>query len=141
MSWCTSARSATTYSRSRKMIRQGTRWPSSWWHSRIMFGQAMAATSQRSARNVTAKRDCCPACLMQNTLHSVIVVSSFRLVREAVRALIERDQTFHVIAEAEDRTDTLRVVTDLRPDLVLFDLDPDYAATIETIRLLIRNRP
>jgi len=78
---------------------------------------------------------------MQNTLHSVIVVSSFRLVREAVRALIERDQTFHVIAEAEDRTDTLRVVTDLRPDLVLFDLDPDYTATTETIRQLIRNRP
>jgi DNA-binding NarL/FixJ family response regulator len=58
-----------------------------------------------------------------------------------VRALIERDQAFHVIAEAEDRTDTLRVVSDLRPDLILFDLDPDYVARIETIRLLIRNRP
>jgi DNA-binding NarL/FixJ family response regulator len=72
---------------------------------------------------------------------SIIVVSTFRLVREAVRALIERDQAFHVIAEAEDRTETLRVVSDLRPDLILFDLDPDYAATIETIRLLIRDRP
>ena len=74
-------------------------------------------------------------------MHSVILVSSFRLVREAVRALIERDQTFHVIAEAEDRTDTLRVVSDLRPDLILFDLDPDYATRIETIRLIIRTRP
>ena len=74
-------------------------------------------------------------------MHSVILVSSFRLVREAVRALIERDQTFHVIAEAEDRTDTLQVVSDLRPDLILFDLDPDYATRIETIRLLIRTRP
>src|SRR6185503_5685763 len=33
------------------------------------------------------------------------------------------------------------VVSDLRPDLILFDLDPDYATRIETIRLIIRTRP
>lgn len=75
------------------------------------------------------------------TMYSVLVVSNFRLIREAVRVLIEGDQRFLVIAEADDRSHTLQVVSDIRPDLILFDLDPDYAAGVETIRQLIKCRP
>jgi DNA-binding NarL/FixJ family response regulator len=76
-----------------------------------------------------------------STVHSVLLVSSFQLVREVVRALIETGEDFHVAAEAGDRSGTLRIARDLRPDLILFDLDPEYAAGIETIREIIRDRP
>lgn len=78
---------------------------------------------------------------MERTVYSVILVSSFRLVREAVRALIEGGPTFQVVAEADDRGHTLRAVADHRPDLILFDLDPDYVGSLETIRQVIRSRP
>jgi DNA-binding NarL/FixJ family response regulator len=76
-----------------------------------------------------------------SVVYSVLLVSSFRLVREVVRTLIENNKEFQVVAEAGDRRGTLRISNELRPDLILFDLDPDYAAAIETIREVVRDRP
>ena len=73
-------------------------------------------------------------------MSSILLVSSFRLVREATRALIERHEEFHVIGEAGDRSHTVRVLGNLHPDVILFDLDPDYAGGIETIREIVRDR-
>jgi len=74
-------------------------------------------------------------------MYSIFLVASFRLVREAVRALIERHKDFQIIGEAEDRPHILQLLTSLHPDLILFDLDPDYAAAIETIKAILRDRP
>lgn len=74
-------------------------------------------------------------------VHSVLLVASFRLFREAMRALIERHQNFQVIGETVDRSDTLRLLGTLCPDVILFDLDPDHDAGIETIRGFVRNHP
>ena len=76
-----------------------------------------------------------------SAVYSVLLVSSSRLVREVVRALIEGGKDFQVVAEAGDRKGTLRISNDVRPDLILFDLDPDYAAGIETIREIVKDRP
>jgi len=74
-------------------------------------------------------------------LYSVLLVSSYRLTREAVKALIERHEDFKVIGEADDRGHTLRLLTNLKPDVILFDLDPEYDAAIESIRKIIKDRP
>ena len=74
-------------------------------------------------------------------MYSVLLVSSFRLVREAVRALIERHQDFQVIGETDDRDHTLRALGNLHPGVIAMDLDPDYAAVIETIKAIVEHRP
>lgn len=74
-------------------------------------------------------------------MYSVVLVSSFRLTREAVKALIERHEDFKVIGEADDRGHTLRLLSNLKPDVILFDLDPEYDAAIESIRRIIKDRP
>ncbi|HVP47273.1 MAG TPA: response regulator transcription factor [Bryobacteraceae bacterium] len=74
-------------------------------------------------------------------MYSVLLVSSYRLTREAVKALIERHEDFKVIGEADDRGHTLRLLTNLKPDVILFDLDPEYDAAIESIRKIIKDRP
>lgn len=62
-------------------------------------------------------------------------------MREAVRALIDRHEDFQVIGETDDRSQTLDILTTLRPDVILFDLDPDYEARLETIREIIKEHP
>lgn len=74
-------------------------------------------------------------------MYSVLLVSSFRLVREAVKVLIDLHEDFQVIGETDDKSRTLRALTSLRPDVILIDLDPDYEAGLETIREVIREHP
>ena len=62
-------------------------------------------------------------------------------MREGMRALIERDKNFKVIGETDDRSHTVRLLGTLRPDVILFDLDPDHAAGIETITGIVGNNP
>ena len=62
-------------------------------------------------------------------------------MREAVKALIDRDEDFQVVGETDDRRQTLHVLTTLRPDVILFDLDPDYEARLETIKEIIKDHP
>lgn len=76
-----------------------------------------------------------------HAVYSVLLVSSCRLVREAVRALIERDEDFQVSGETDDRDHTLRAVSNLHPDVILLDLDPDYAAGIEMIKAIVKHHP
>lgn len=78
-------------------------------------------------------------CMKRQTAYSVLLVSSLRLVREAVKALIDGHENFQVVGETEDRSQTLRILTSLRPDVILFDLDPDYEAGLETIREIIKD--
>ena len=61
-------------------------------------------------------------------MYSVLIVASLRLVREGMRALIERHKDFQVIGETDDRGHTVRLLGTLRPDVILFDLDPDHAS-------------
>lgn len=74
-------------------------------------------------------------------MYSVLLVSSFRLIREAVRVLIERHEAFQVTGETDDTGHTLQALSDLRPDMIVMDLDPDYAAAIETIRSIVKHHP
>lgn len=74
-------------------------------------------------------------------MHSVLLVSSLRLVREGVKALIDNQKDFQVIGEADDRSQTLRILINQRPDVILLDLDPDYEAGLETIREVIKDHP
>jgi two-component system response regulator NreC len=81
------------------------------------------------------------ACRQVQTMYSVLLVSNLRLVREALKALIDRHEDLQVIGETDDRSQTLRILTSLRPDVILFDLDPDYEAALETIKEIIKDHP
>ena len=99
---------------------------------------AVATDGQLAAERPARQKE---AFLDFQAVSSILLVSSFRLVREATRALIERHEEFQVIGEAGDRSHALRVLSNLHPGLILFDLDPDYASGIETIRDIVTDRP
>jgi len=75
------------------------------------------------------------------TLYSILLVSSFRLIREAMRVLIESHEGFKVTGETNDTGQTLQALGNLRLDVIVIDIDPNYAAAIETMRAVIKHRP
>lgn len=51
----------------------------------------------------------------------VLIVDSRSLVRSGLRALLENIPELHVVGEAEDEGETLRMISECRPDVVLID--------------------
>ena len=74
-------------------------------------------------------------------MYSVLLVSSLRLVRDAVKALVDEVVDFEVVGEAGDRSQTLHILASQHPDVILFDLDPDYEAGVDTIKEIVSDHP
>ena len=53
---------------------------------------------------------------------NLLIVDDHTLVREGIRALVERLPGVTVVGEASDGRETLRLVKELKPDLVLMDI-------------------
>jgi DNA-binding NarL/FixJ family response regulator len=70
----------------------------------------------------------------------LLLVEDHALVREGTREILERDSSLRVIAEAEDGPSAIALAEELRPDVVLVDLDLPILNGIEVIRR-IRARP
>lgn len=53
---------------------------------------------------------------------SVLLVEDHHLVREALRALLEEDERFRVVGQAEDGLEAARLAEQLHPDIVVMDV-------------------
>jgi two-component system response regulator NreC len=72
---------------------------------------------------------------------TVVIADDHRLVREGLRALIDADPSFRVVAEAGDTDTTIVEVTERCPDLLTLDLHMPGSATITAISELRRLSP
>jgi DNA-binding NarL/FixJ family response regulator len=59
--------------------------------------------------------------MTSNTLASVMLIDRHRIVREAVRVMVDATDEFAVVAEAADAAEALPLIDALRPDVVLTD--------------------
>lgn len=71
----------------------------------------------------------------------VVVVDDHPMWRDGVRADLERDGRFLVVAEAGDVAEAVRVVTAHRPDLVLMDLTMPGGSGSEAIAAVMATLP
>jgi DNA-binding NarL/FixJ family response regulator len=70
---------------------------------------------------------------LQKTI-TVIVADDHPLFREALRTLLEGDPGFRVIGEASDGREAIRLVREMRPDVLLLDLVMPVKGGMDTLR-------
>lgn len=71
----------------------------------------------------------------------VMVVDDSALARSLLRSYYEADGGFQVIAEAGNGRDAIRLVRELRPDLVTMDLEMPVMGGLEAIQEIMSFRP
>lgn len=71
----------------------------------------------------------------------ILLADDHPIVREGLRALLETQPDFEIIAECANGEEVLRVANRLQPDMLLLDLEMPIMDGVETIRQLTQPPP
>jgi DNA-binding NarL/FixJ family response regulator len=64
----------------------------------------------------------------------IVIVEDHTLIRDGLKMLISTNSTLEVVGEAEDGLEAIKIINDLKPELVLMDLSMPRMGGIEAIR-------
>ncbi len=71
----------------------------------------------------------------------ILLIDDHTLFRSGVRLLLQRQPDFEVVAEAGDGVEGLKRAKELKPDVVLLDLNLPGLSGLETLQLLTQDLP
>ena len=71
----------------------------------------------------------------------VLLVDDHKIMRDGIKAILNRSSEFRVAGEAENGTDAVQFVKRLRPDLVLMDISLPGLNGVETTAEILRHHP
>jgi DNA-binding NarL/FixJ family response regulator len=71
--------------------------------------------------------------------YQVLLVDEHRIIRDGIKALIERSGEFEVVVEAEDGSDAVRILEGTNPDLVVIVVGVLSTPAIETARQVLQH--
>ena len=71
----------------------------------------------------------------------IMLVDDHTMVREALRVVLEQDESMQVVAEASDGETALRMAEEFAPDVVVMDVALPGQSGIETTRRLLARHP
>ncbi|RRJ64655.1 DNA-binding response regulator [Paenibacillus oralis] len=68
--------------------------------------------------------------------YKVLIVDDHFVVREGLKLILETDERFEVIGEAENGEEAVRQVNELNPDVILMDLNMPVMSGLEAMKVL-----
>ena len=71
----------------------------------------------------------------------ILLADDHNVLRDGLRLLLERQPEFTVVGEAEDGRETVRLVEEHRPDVVVMDIAMPTMNGIEATRRIVESRP
>ena len=71
----------------------------------------------------------------------VLVSAEHALIRAGLRALVERIAEVNVIAEAEGHGESLRLISELKPEIVLLDISIPSVGALESLKEIVAKCP
>jgi len=72
----------------------------------------------------------------------IVIVDDHALVREGIRALLEKDPDFQVVGEAGDGQEAIRLMARVQPDVVLMDVNlPGGIGGLEATEAILADNP
>ena len=71
----------------------------------------------------------------------ICLIDDHRLFREGVRRILEMEDNFEVVAEADDGGDAENIVVEINPDVLLMDINMPGLNGVEATRRLISQHP
>lgn len=72
---------------------------------------------------------------------NVLLTDDHALVRSGIRRLLEDSQQVKIVGEAECGEDSLRMVQELKPDVILMDVNMPGIGGVETCRRILQRDP
>ena len=71
----------------------------------------------------------------------VLLVDDHKILRDALRGVLEREQDITVVGEANDGAEGLKLASELRPDVALMDIGLPVLGGIDATRSLVAEHP
>ena len=75
------------------------------------------------------------------TLINIFLVDDHAVVRKGVRTLLETKDSFKVVGEAENGEEAVKKVIELKPHIILLDIDLPDISGLEVARILQKKSP
>lgn len=71
----------------------------------------------------------------------VILVDDHQLVRDGIRAVLEKEKGIKVVAEANNGRDAVVLAAEVRPDVVIMDIAMAHMNGIEATKFILQEQP
>ena len=72
---------------------------------------------------------------------TVVIAHDHRLIRDAIRAVLSREKNIQIVGEATEGPETIDVISNLEPDVVLLDYFMPGVGGVEFIQSIIEKCP
>src|SRR2546430_17335824 len=81
------------------------------------------------------------AFIPENALIRILVVADHVILRQGIHVMLNKEEDFEVVGEAEDSRTALMLTTQLNPDIVLVDITLEIASGLDIAQQLLRRSP